>query len=94
MLSRFVKSKNIIKTLLQIFIGLELIWCSDCSKRILFLPDCFKSVIVVQKRFWVVKLGFIIVPVTFDLTDLQAEVSTLPEIKWVCLLYTSDAADE
>ena len=71
-------TKNVVQTLLQFLIGLEVVSLRELIEIVQVVVDLLQCVIIIEKSTGAIELGLVVVPVTFNLTNLQFEVCTSP----------------
>ena len=69
-------TKNVVQTLLQFLIGLEVVSLRELIEIVQVVVDLLQCVIIIEKSTRAIKLGLVVVPVTFNLANLQFEVCT------------------
>ena len=76
-------TKNVVQTLLQFLIGLEVVVLRELIEIVQVVVDLLQCVIIIEKSTGAIELGLVVVPVTFNLTNLQFEVCTASEVEGV-----------
>ena len=76
-------TKNVVQTLLQFLIGLEVVSLRELIEIVQVVVDLLQCVIIIEKSTRAIKLRLVVVPVTFNLANLQFEVCTISEVEGV-----------